>query len=227
MHFGCELQEDVKRSITNSLFKAFTESYDDIDTVTGNHVPNMKWDKFNTYLVQSLTSNEKIITKIISRKIWELVMMYLPESKQAMFVLRESRFDELFKEKSTHYIRVLLRHNEKYDMYAPYTQINCFDMMADPISSEILDEMEENILEEFAGQVENIGLILFDAKNYELRNVSYVIPGSNLAVVESENWNDYIPSIYVEEHENDEVEEDNEQIAMMAKKPEIALKNSR
>lgn len=227
MRFGCKLQEDVKEKITNSLFKAFTEKYDDIDTVTGNYVPIIKWDKFNTYLVNSLNTSDQIITKIISRKIWELVMIYVPESKHAIFVLRDSRFDELGKEKLTHYIRVLLRHNEKYNKFASYEQTDFFDIMPEPISNEILNELEQSILEELSGQVESVGLVMFDAKKYELKNVDYVIPGSNLSIVESQNWNDYIPSVYDEEHVNDEVEEYNEQVAMMAKKPQVTLKISK
>ncbi|WP_283610300.1 DUF5986 family protein [Faecalispora anaeroviscerum] len=161
---------------------------------TKNSTPTRIWDILNTKLCNEMPKIS-CVADSTQRGSWQMVPVFSQEKRILFTFMRESRFEQLFKNlkkrKNPHYLDGLvnilnakLLNNDQMTLYP----IDLFDEdnMKDIVQKILFDLKVER---EF---IDHHALILFESHNFELISIRAVVIDKNMKIVYEENWNQYI-----------------------------------
>lgn len=165
--------------------------------VKPNSTPSRIWDFINRD-VEEQADKHGCLCNLTKRGPWTMFVLYDSSSKQIITLMREKRFEELQRgkknRKSMHYLDAFSRCLNG-ELYAPSKQQSIFE--AEQVSDKTLYEANKVVEKMTAsfekdGEIEHHVLVLFSSEGYQLTSVRAVIIDSDLEIVCSSNWSEYI-----------------------------------
>ncbi|GKZ02126.1 hypothetical protein ANS017_14290 [Paraclostridium bifermentans] len=107
----------IVKSINKAYYKDMKSFYKNYNLITRNGDAGIKWDFINTNIEENFEEDKyKII--LVRRGGWNQVLVYNIEEKRIYFIMRESRFQTIRKDKkrkNLHLIQMLGSLNEKVE----------------------------------------------------------------------------------------------------------------
>lgn len=165
--------------------------------VKPNSTPSRIWDFINRD-VEEQADKHGCLCNLTKRGPWTMSVLYDSSSKQIITLMREKRFEELQRgkknRKSMHYLDAFSQCLNG-ELCAPSKQQSIFE--ADQVSDKTLYEANKVVEKMTAsfekdGEIEHHVLVLFSSEGYQLTSVRAVIIDSDLEIVCSSNWSEYI-----------------------------------
>ncbi|MFI3174579.1 MAG: DUF5986 family protein [Bacillota bacterium] len=199
------LLDDIPNLVPTTIVKAISEVVGDgIQEImngleTTNSESALFWDLLNTELVKAFATGDCMAYKV-KRGPWQMILLYEKESKCLFSIMREQRFKEIVaerpKRRKMSYLD-MLTHTFNSDLQSQSTQLSLFSdaplkKFEDEHLLKIQVEKLTKEIQEDSAVIQRYVLVLFDAKDYQLKSVRATMVDSNLNVVSEKKWTEYI-----------------------------------
>lgn len=178
---GDNIKEDIR---TNRL-------------INPNSTPSRIWDFINRDVAEQ-ADKHGCLCNLTKRGPWTMFVLYDSSSNQIITLMREKRFEELQRgkknRKSMHYLDAFSQCLNG-DLCAPSKQQTIFENEQDTDrilyeANKVVDKMTASF--GMDGAIEHHVLVLFSSEGYQLTSVRAVMIDSDLEIVCSSNWSEYI-----------------------------------